>query len=667
MLRFGKSIKLFLMDGITNGRWMCEISNWTGIVYKIPKDFVKDCNERKDLENIGMYLVFGRNNSTNKKSVYIYCSENIKRSINEDLKNFDFKEIVLFMSQDKNINIYKLRYLYNRLIEIVNNSPKCELLNQKIMTQPHITESEQSEMEEYLHNALILLNIFGYKMFKPDEGTAVVAEPESLQTATNTEIDNIQSIPNDIENIDKNFDRMNTAAIVDAIFSQKQKKLSQSRQKESVETLFDETTLDRKSAGRLSVSDRKHTLKESKPLVEIKIVKKSDSNDIELENIYKDKQKDDIKPEVSKQEQVTTRIGSEKLGFNEEQISKPISNMQVSLSTGLLSLSFRGRNGMRYEATGRNDSEGFVLLKGSNINPIVSKSMPYSAARLRKKYKKNISKDNVLLSDLVFPAPSMAAMFVSGSSMADDNNWSIKIDKKTEDGNIMKSAKIDESENRKQEKSSLQLNKQENDTLPSTSEHKNSVDKPKKIVVNSDDDKHKSDGIAAKRKLDNDIDERIRQIQHNISQRMERNNSNTLQKSNQRTNIDLKRPENNRSEILNSRKIEKSKNYEVNNEKTSGNGGIFNAIKAIVFEEEELEREIAEVEKLKEKERKLRFKDSYSVLPEANINVKTLESTTDLEESFGTSGSKADEEKLFEETFTNVEETKKKQRQIKRE
>lgn len=63
----------------------------------------------------------------------------------------------------------------------------------------------------------------------------------------------------------------------------------------------------------------------------------------------------------------------------------------------------------------------------------------------------------------------------------------------------------------------------------------------------------------------------------------------------------------------------------------------------------------------------MRFKDSYSVLPEANINVKTLESTTDLEESFGTSGSKADEEKLFEETFTNVEETKKKQRQIKRE
>lgn len=34
-MAFGKVIKLFLLDGTPNGRWICELSNWTGIAYKI--------------------------------------------------------------------------------------------------------------------------------------------------------------------------------------------------------------------------------------------------------------------------------------------------------------------------------------------------------------------------------------------------------------------------------------------------------------------------------------------------------------------------------------------------------------------------------------------------------------------------------------------------------
>lgn len=39
--RFGKTIRLFLMDGISNGRIVCELSNWSGKAYKIPRGFVK--------------------------------------------------------------------------------------------------------------------------------------------------------------------------------------------------------------------------------------------------------------------------------------------------------------------------------------------------------------------------------------------------------------------------------------------------------------------------------------------------------------------------------------------------------------------------------------------------------------------------------------------------
>ena len=37
-MAFGKVIKLFLLDGSPNKRWICELSNWTGVAYKIPRN-----------------------------------------------------------------------------------------------------------------------------------------------------------------------------------------------------------------------------------------------------------------------------------------------------------------------------------------------------------------------------------------------------------------------------------------------------------------------------------------------------------------------------------------------------------------------------------------------------------------------------------------------------
>ena len=33
-MAFGKVIKLFLLDGTPNGRWICELSNWTVLLIK---------------------------------------------------------------------------------------------------------------------------------------------------------------------------------------------------------------------------------------------------------------------------------------------------------------------------------------------------------------------------------------------------------------------------------------------------------------------------------------------------------------------------------------------------------------------------------------------------------------------------------------------------------
>ncbi len=59
-MKYGKTIKIFLIDGDPNGRMSCEISNWSGKAYKIPRVKVRDCSDREDLNNTGVYLLFGK-------------------------------------------------------------------------------------------------------------------------------------------------------------------------------------------------------------------------------------------------------------------------------------------------------------------------------------------------------------------------------------------------------------------------------------------------------------------------------------------------------------------------------------------------------------------------------------------------------------------------------
>jgi len=103
-MKFGKTIKIFLIDGDPNGRMTCELSNWTGKAYKIPRIKIKDCSDREDLKNTGIYLLFGRDNENNDQ-VYIGEAESVLKRLNQHLTQKDFwYEAIVFINKDENLN-----------------------------------------------------------------------------------------------------------------------------------------------------------------------------------------------------------------------------------------------------------------------------------------------------------------------------------------------------------------------------------------------------------------------------------------------------------------------------------------------------------------------------------------------------------------------------------
>lgn len=164
-MKFGKTIKIFLIDGDPNGRMSCELSNWSGKAYKIPRIKIKDCTDRDDLTSTGVYLLFGKNDD-GKDQVYIGEAESILKRLNQQLTQKEFwNEAIIFISKDENLNKAHIKYLENRLHDIAKFANRYIVDNSIIPTQSSISESDRAEMEEFIEYIKMLVNTLGHKVF----------------------------------------------------------------------------------------------------------------------------------------------------------------------------------------------------------------------------------------------------------------------------------------------------------------------------------------------------------------------------------------------------------------------------------------------------------------------------------------------------------------------
>lgn len=167
MNNFGKTIKLFLIDGEPNGRLSCELSNWTGKAYKIPRKQVKESSDRDELKGTGIYILFGKGETDNRDIAYIGEAEEIYKRLLQHLSAKDFwNEVVIFISKDENLNKAHIKYIESRLYEIAIDVNRYDLENGNFPPKPKISESDQAEMEEFISNIKLLVNTLGYKIFE---------------------------------------------------------------------------------------------------------------------------------------------------------------------------------------------------------------------------------------------------------------------------------------------------------------------------------------------------------------------------------------------------------------------------------------------------------------------------------------------------------------------
>jgi hypothetical protein len=172
----GKNINYYLMDGTSSGRIKCTIANWTGVAYRIPRTDLEKCKQREDLKQSGVYFLFGEDEETEGKLVYIGQAgirkngEGILYRLQEHRRNTDknyWTEAVVFTTSNNSFGPTEISWLENSFRNHAVTASRFIVKNANDPNSGHVTEEKESELEEFVDNAKIVMGVLGYKLFEP--------------------------------------------------------------------------------------------------------------------------------------------------------------------------------------------------------------------------------------------------------------------------------------------------------------------------------------------------------------------------------------------------------------------------------------------------------------------------------------------------------------------
>ncbi|MFT9050315.1 GIY-YIG nuclease family protein [Liquorilactobacillus nagelii] len=172
----GKTIQLFLMDGTPKGRIKATLANWTGIAYKIPRTELDKAKTIDYLKQSGVYFLFSTSDETQENIVYIGQAgtrkngEGILNRLQEHKRNPDkdyWTEAVAFTTTNNTFGPTEISYLESQFTKLASESKRYVVKNGNEPSQGHVTEEKESELEEFIDYAKIVIGTLGYRVFEP--------------------------------------------------------------------------------------------------------------------------------------------------------------------------------------------------------------------------------------------------------------------------------------------------------------------------------------------------------------------------------------------------------------------------------------------------------------------------------------------------------------------
>ena len=167
-MSIGRTIRIYLDDGLITGIRHAEIVNWTGQAISAPRTKIKLLSDWPESKKPGVYFLFGVDDESGNPALYIGEAENVLDRLSNHLANKDFwNEVIFFTSKDENITKSHVKYLESRLVQLAKTANRYVLLNSNAPQLSSLPRGDRDSMEEFIGNLRTLIGVMGHKALEP--------------------------------------------------------------------------------------------------------------------------------------------------------------------------------------------------------------------------------------------------------------------------------------------------------------------------------------------------------------------------------------------------------------------------------------------------------------------------------------------------------------------
>jgi hypothetical protein len=175
------TIRLFVPEGDPSSLKIIDKMNWTGIGLEISREAWQKQKNRKELNQAGIYILFGYREDSDLPTIYIGQGDGIKNRIDAHEKNKEFwDKTFVFVSSNGGLNRAHITWLEWALIQRAVITGRCELDNNVTPNEPVLTESEKADTQEFLNEILSILPLVEIRVF--EEAIKIKVNSETVIT-----------------------------------------------------------------------------------------------------------------------------------------------------------------------------------------------------------------------------------------------------------------------------------------------------------------------------------------------------------------------------------------------------------------------------------------------------------------------------------------------------
>ena len=178
-----KTINLLLNDGSLSGVISMEDSSWNkGELYSAPRESVDDLISTDACARYGVYLLLSED------MVYIGQASDLAKRIKQHIIGKSWWErVVILTTSDDSLNRADLDYIESVLIAKASSVGRLDCDNKNMGNKQKLSRFREVEMQQYLEEALFLLELIGISVFKEaPQKSRVKASSKLIPSVVNT-------------------------------------------------------------------------------------------------------------------------------------------------------------------------------------------------------------------------------------------------------------------------------------------------------------------------------------------------------------------------------------------------------------------------------------------------------------------------------------------------